>query len=57
MRIQDDGEYFCLVNNKVEGQDRVGVEVVSEQEEVEKEEMEENFSASVVDSEIHNCYC
>ena len=36
VRTEDAGQYFCLVNNKAEGQDRVEVEVVGEQQ-MEKE--------------------
>ena len=41
----------------MEGQDRVKVEEVGEQQGEEKEDAEENFSAGVVDSEIHHCHC
>ena len=30
VRTEDAGEYFCLVNNKMEGQDRVNLAVVGE---------------------------
>ena len=41
VRTKDAGQYFCLVNNKAEGQDRVDVEVVGEQQ-MEKEQVENN---------------